>query len=390
MRLSIVIPTLGRESLKAALDSCRDADEIVVVLDTSRGGVLPCELPSNAVYAEGNFGVRGGHAGRQHGIGLCTGSHIAFFDDDDVYTPGAIEVMRTAAEDVPTIFRMDHYSLGVLWRKPEIEFGNVSTQMYVVPNKPELFGEWTPFAPHLPQPGGDYTFIKETCEKMGGPVWREEIIAILRPSSPSISVVTPWHNHPELAPDFYDAMTALRTTDELLVVDNGSTPPLANALRLEENMGFSPASNRGLFAAKSEAVLFLNNDIYATDREWLEKIRGELEPGVLVGAKLRFDQHGNVGGESLPYLDGWCLAGMRDDLLELGGFDETYEEPSYYSDNDLCFRARLEGMTLREVRCGIHHKGGATSEANGHTLPSTIANRAKYQQMVNKALTEVR
>ena len=386
MKLSIVIPTLGRPSLEAALESCKDADEIVVVLDTSRGGTIPCKLPQNAILLEGSFGVTGGHAGRLHGMHHATGTHLAFFDDDDVYTPGAIEVMRTAAENVPTIFRMDHYSLGVLWRTPVIEFGNVSTQMYVVPNKPELFGEWTPVAPHLPQPGGDYTFIKETVEKMGGPVWREEIIAILRPSSPSISVVTPWRNHPELAPDFYNATSVLRTTDELIVVDNGSDPPLANALRLEENMGFSPASNRGLFAAKSEAVLFLNNDIYATDREWLEKIRRELEPGVLVGAKLRFDQHGDVGGERLPYLDGWCLAGMREDLLELGGFDETYEEPAYYSDNDLCFRARLEGMTLREVRCGIHHKGGATSEANGYILPSTEANRKKYIQMVNDAL----
>src|SRR5574337_65474 len=328
MKLSIVIPTLGRASLKAALESCKDADEIVVVLDTSRGPTeVPCELPPNAVLHVGHFGVTGGHAGRLHGMQNATGTHLAFFDDDDVYTPGAIEVMRTAAEDVPTIFRMDHYSLGVLWRDPEIRFGNVSTQMYVVPNKPEMFGAWTPVAPHLPQPGGDYTFIKETCEKMGGPVWREEIIAVLRPSSPTISVVTPWRNHPELAEDFRIATSVLRTQDALIVVDNGSDPPIESARRLEENMGFSGASNRGLFAAKSEAVLFLNNDVWATDREWLEKIRNDLEPGVLVGAKLRFDPHGNVNGESLPYLDGWCLAGMRSDLIDLGGFDESYQEP---------------------------------------------------------------
>ena len=136
-------------------------------------------------------------------------------------------------------------------------------------------------------------------------------------------------------------------------------------------------------------MLFLNNDIFATDREWLEKIRRELEPGVLVGAKMRFDPHGDVLGERLPYLDGWCLAGMRDDLLELGGFDETYQEPAYFSDNDLCFRARLEGMTLREVRCGIHHKGGQTSQADGWILPATAANRVKFENMVKAALTEV-
>jgi GT2 family glycosyltransferase len=195
-------------------------------------------------------------------------------------------------------------------------------------------------------------------------------------------------NHRELERDYWNALR--KEECEVLVIDNASDPPLPNAFRLEENAGFSGASNIGLRMATTDAVLFLNNDIFASEAGWMDKIRMLLEPGVLVGPKLRFDAHGDVAGERLPYLDGWCLAGMRDDLLELGGFDETYEEPAYYSDNDLCFRARLEGMTLREVRCGIHHKGGATSEANGYTLPSTTANRAKYQQMVNEALTEVR
>lgn len=182
VKLSIIVPTLGRPTLSRMLDSCADADEIVVVLDTARGGTLPCPLPDNAVFAEGSFGVTGGHAGRAHGITLATGTHLAFFDDDDVYEPGAIEIMRAAAGDRPVIFRMNHYWHGVLWRQPEVAFGNVSTQMYVVPNTPERFGTWEPHAPGLPQPGGDYTFIKGCCELMGAPVWREEIIATLRPT----------------------------------------------------------------------------------------------------------------------------------------------------------------------------------------------------------------
>ena len=93
-----------------------------------------------------------------------------------------------------------------------------------------------------------------------------------------------------------------------------------------------------------------------------------------------------IDGESFPYLDGWCLLGMTEDLRELGGWDETYEEPSYYGDNDLCLRARFEGMTLREVPCGIHHKGGATSQANGWMLPSTIANRSLFESRVRELL----
>lgn len=182
VKLSIVIPTLGRESLADTLASCADADEIVVVLDKARGGHLPCEVAPNVVFTEGFFGVTGGHAGRVHGIGLATGTHLAFMDDDDVYTPGAIDLMREAACERPVIFRMDDYHHGIIWRTPDLYFGNVSTQMYVVPNVPEKLGSWEQHAPGLPQPGGDFTFIRETCELMGEPVWREEVISVLRPA----------------------------------------------------------------------------------------------------------------------------------------------------------------------------------------------------------------
>lgn len=180
VKLSIVIPTLGRDTLERTLASCADADEIVVVLDTVRGCTeLPCELPANAVFTQGEFGVTGGHAGRAHGITLATGTHLAFFDDDDVYEPRAIDLMRDAACDLPVIFRIRHYQHGVIWRDPSIWFGNVTTQQYVVPNRPELLGAWDPIRPDWPQPGGDCTFIQQTVDNFGGVVWREDILAAL-------------------------------------------------------------------------------------------------------------------------------------------------------------------------------------------------------------------
>lgn len=190
--LTVVIPTLGRPSLERTLASCEDADEIIVVLDTARGCTeLPCDLPEHALFTEGYFGVTGGHAGRVHGISLAHGTHLAFMDDDDVYVDGAIELMRQAACDLPVIFRMDHYTHGILWRDPEVRFGNVSTQMYVVPNEPEYLGTWEPHVPGLPEPGGDYTFMAETVAKMGGPLWCKEITAILRPD-----LDRPWRSSP--------------------------------------------------------------------------------------------------------------------------------------------------------------------------------------------------
>lgn len=203
---------------------------------------------------------------------------------------------------------------------------------------------------------------------------------------PDLTAVTPWLDHPELSDDYWEAISQAGPGLQALVIDNASDPPLPNAHRLEENAGFSRASNVGLRLATTDAVLFLNNDIAATGRDWAQPIREALEPGVLVGCRLRFDEHGDVDGMSLPYLDGWCLAGMTDDLRDLGGFDESFHEPAYYSDNDLCFRARLAGMVLREVPVGLRHKGGQTTQANGYVLPSTKHNRALFENRVRYEL----
>ncbi len=197
----------------------------------------------------------------------------------------------------------------------------------------------------------------------------------------SITVVTPWFQHRELQRDYW---AALRTEDcEVLIIDNGSEPPLPNAWRLDHNSGFSHASNVGLELAQTDAVLFLNNDVFATKPGWLEPIREALEPGVLVGPVIRFD--------SLPYLDGWCLAGMREDLLEIGGWDESYQEPSYFGDNDLSFRARLAGMTLREIPTDICHLASQTSSDLDISLrdPLMAANYARFAAVVREALEPV-
>lgn len=196
---------------------------------------------------------------------------------------------------------------------------------------------------------------------------------------PSVTVVTPWHNHRELERDYWAAL--LHTDAQVIVVDNGSDPPLPNAWRLPTNTGFSHASNVGLELARTDAVVFLNNDVRMTAPGWLDRLRVALEPGVLAGPVLRFDPHGDVDGMRLPYLDGWCLAGMRDDLVELGGWDEGFEEPSYYGDNDLCLRARAAGMLLREVPfLGLEHLCGRTTQADGFRLAATSANYRRFAE----------
>jgi GT2 family glycosyltransferase len=132
-------------------------------------------------------------------------------------------------------------------------------------------------------------------------------------------------------------------------------------------------------------VLFLNNDISLVRENWLEEIRGALEPGYLVGPLVN-GSWADVDGIPYPFIGGWCLAGMREDLLVLGGWDESYTEPSYYGDNDLCLRARVEGMTLRDVRVGLRHLENVTA---GHQFTpavqaATTVNRARYQDLARQ------
>ena len=70
------------------------------------------------------------------------------------------------------------------------------------------------------------------------------------------------------------------------------------------------------------------------------------------------------------------------------GFDETFMEPSYYGDNDLCFRARLERMTLREARVPLEHLRNRTTggSVSPQVQAATIANRAKFIERVRDAL----
>lgn len=200
----------------------------------------------------------------------------------------------------------------------------------------------------------------------------------------SLTVVTAWWQHRELERDFWAAMRAADC--QVIVVDNGSDPPLPNAWRLPTNTGFSHANNVGLRLATSDAVCFLNNDVAATSEDWLEPLRAALEPGVLVGAQLRNDHHANVDGISMPWLDGWCVAGMREDLLDLEGWDESFDEPSYFGDNDLSLRARAAGMTLREVKTGLVHKRNVSADDHPDVVAATLANHERYLQRARELL----
>jgi glycosyltransferase involved in cell wall biosynthesis len=183
--LSVVIPTIGRETLCATLASVslqlEPGDEVLVVGDgrPARAREIFAEQRGRGwryLETDGPCNDAGGTQ-RDLAATVARGDHLCFMDDDDVFTPHALEAIRRGVSDHPArvlVFRMDNYGT-MLWRDRVVSYGNVGTPMVVVPTDPTLLASWT---------SGDYEFIRDTCERLGEPVWREDVVAIVRPHLP--------------------------------------------------------------------------------------------------------------------------------------------------------------------------------------------------------------
>ncbi len=203
----------------------------------------------------------------------------------------------------------------------------------------------------------------------------------------TVCIVTPWFEHTELWPDYRDVIRAGDPADEVLIVDNGSTPPLDFAtLRLDENTGFCGGCNAGLHATRADIVVFLNNDVSVIHDNWLDRLLEPLEEGALVGARISTAAHTVVDGKVLPYIDGWCLAGYRDELLEIGGWPTGLREPAYFSDNLLCLEARGHGMRLREANVGLLHKRNGSVDDVARARAATEINHARYLERARELM----
>lgn len=179
---SIIIPTCGRVSLQHTLNSLRTqellpGDEIIVVTDGPQP--LAAELfrraglPGRCITTAATRDFGGTQ--RNHGMQLARGDYLLFMDDDDVYADGALTIIRAAlreAPDRPHVFRMRYNDGRFLWDTPRLELGNISTQMFVVPRHPSL-------TPWDSEHGHDFRFLQ--ANQQPGLVWREEIIALIRP-----------------------------------------------------------------------------------------------------------------------------------------------------------------------------------------------------------------
>ncbi len=180
----------------------------------------------------------------------------------------------------------------------------------------------------------------------------------------AVSVVIPAWNLHDMTARCVEAVKA--TCDaEVVVVDNGSDPPIPGAtIRNERNEGFSVASTMGADGCNGDLVVFLNNDTIPQPG-WLDNMVARWTgDDMVVGSHLlypdgttqhsgvffRRDAAGNleafnrtVPAESgeVPAVTGACLMISRKRFHDLGGFDELFRNA--YEDVDLLLRHRREG-----------------------------------------------
>jgi GT2 family glycosyltransferase len=196
-----------------------------------------------------------------------------------------------------------------------------------------------------------------------------------------VSIVVPVHGNASLTRRCLDLVLAeLPAEGEVVVVDDASTdetPEMLRSfgerirmLRMDTNVGFAAACNRGSAEAAGDLLVFLNNDTEPRPG-WLEALIGhaEREPAAaVVGAKLVYPtgsvQHAGVvfGQDGYPHnlyaglpeahpavnrsrrlqaVTAACVLVRREAFEAAGGFDEEFENS--LEDVDLCLRIGAAG-----------------------------------------------
>lgn len=187
-----------------------------------------------------------------------------------------------------------------------------------------------------------------------------------------ISLIVVTYNSAHLLPAFATALQAdtLAPPYELICVDNASHDapwqilPDAHWIRLDYNVGFGSACNRGATIATGDYLVFLNPDVLVTPG-WLHQLIRHLSthadvaliaPETLYPGEQRSLQPGIADRATLP---GAVLMVPRQYWHLLGGFDEMIF--LYWEDTDLCWRAQHCGYRT-VAACDtavIHQRGGS-------------------------------
>jgi GT2 family glycosyltransferase len=205
-------------------------------------------------------------------------------------------------------------------------------------------------------------------------------------SAPSIAIIVPSHNRHAAIGDCVEACLRQQYDGdfEVIVVDDGSEPPLAPwsdaRVRLirQPQAGPAAARNRGLRATSAERIAFTDDDCRPRP-DWLARL-SECAPEALAGGHtvnaLRENPFSSAAQFLVDFLYRYFdrrprqrfltsnnIAAARDRLLAIGGFDETFPLPAA-EDRDLCDRWVESGGRLEYAPDAVvdhYHRLGLAS-----------------------------
>jgi hypothetical protein len=190
--LSVVIPTVGRETLQLTLDSLTAQPEssgleVLVVADTFGG------MTQNLVQARIRVELAGfrwleydagfhcvGQPQRTFGAKAATAPFVWFSQDDNVAAEDSLARIEMAIDEQPQrrplFFRFLAPWRETIWREPNLMLGNIDADCLVFPRAIAHEVEWGL------RYEGDYDAAAQAFQISGGDVtWSDHVVSIARP-----------------------------------------------------------------------------------------------------------------------------------------------------------------------------------------------------------------
>lgn len=183
---------------------------------------------------------------------------------------------------------------------------------------------------------------------------------------------------------FNSASTLMRCQGELLasgrfpviVIDNASTDgsadriadayPAVRVLRMERNLGYGRAANRGLAEVDTPYAFLLNPDLEVTAdgvQAMLDFAQTHAAEASLFAPAVVERDARHEGAMPREWIIGAAMLFKLKDFDEVGFFDENIF--LFYEETDLCRRLRQRGQRiLLNTDVHMHHLGGQSSRPN--------------------------
>jgi glycosyltransferase involved in cell wall biosynthesis len=181
--ISVLIATIGRDTLKRSIDSITpqlgDGDELVVAADGPEALVKARRQWPACVLVPGSPHGNWGHTPRNLMIPALEGPWVVHQDDDDTMAPEALANVRRHVAEHPGavhLYRVLYECGYVIWGEKVVCQGNIGTRFIV--HRKEHAGWFDPLLAW-----GDFNFVKTTVENSGvEPIWHEEYLTHDRPT----------------------------------------------------------------------------------------------------------------------------------------------------------------------------------------------------------------